>query len=60
VLVSSDGKNWLSQDAAWSPRGGIAAVVHNNKIYMTGGNYGGTVDQTEFIYTNDVWTLEKK
>jgi hypothetical protein len=41
-------------------RGGIAATVHNNKIYMTGGKYGGTPNHPDFRYDNDVWTLEKK
>jgi hypothetical protein len=27
---------------------------------MTGGKYGGTPDRPEFIYSNDVWTLEKR
>lgn len=60
VLYSSDGKNWLSLNAPWLPRGGIAATVHNNKIYMTGGKYGGTPDHPDFRYDNDVWTIEKK
>lgn len=60
VLVSSDGKAWTAQDAPWTPRGGIAATVHNGKIYMTGGKYGGTPDQPDFRYSNDLWTLERK
>ena len=64
VLVSEDGKIWKEQNAPWSPRGGIAACVHDGKIYMTGGKYGGFTDKsnttTEFIYSNDVWVLEKK
>ena len=60
VLVSSDGKNWQRQDAPWTPRGGIAAAVLNGKIYMTGGKYGGTPNDPEFRYSNDVWTLGKK
>jgi hypothetical protein len=59
VLVSADGKNWKPQNAPWSPRGGIAATVHNGEIYMTGGKYGGTPDQPNFIYSNDVWLLKK-
>lgn len=59
VLVSSDGKNWEGQDAPWSPRGGIAAAVFNKKIYMTGGKYGGTPDHVDFVYSNDLWTLER-
>lgn len=59
VLVSSDGKNWAGHDAPWRPRGGIAATVHNGKIYMTGGKYGGTPNHPEFRYENDLWTLEK-
>lgn len=60
VLFSPDGKNWQTQTAPWLPRGGIAATVHNNKIYMTGGKYGGTPNHPDFRYDNDVWTLEKK
>ena len=60
VLTSENGKEWQSLDAPWTPRGGIAATVHKGKIYMTGGKYGGTPDQPDFRYSNDVWTLEKK
>lgn len=60
VLVSSDGKKWQGMDAPWSPRGGIAATVHHDKIFMTGGKYGGTPDHTEFIYSNDLWVLNKR
>lgn len=62
VYVSSDGKSWQEQDAPWSPRGGIAAAVYNGRLYMTGGKYGGLKKgstETEFIYSNDVWALEK-
>ena len=57
VLVSSDGKKWESKDAPWSPRGGIAAAVFRDKLYMTGGKYGGTPNQPNFIYSNDLWAL---
>jgi len=60
VLVSSDGKIWHTEHAPWTPRGGIAATAHGGKIYMSGGKYGGTPDRPEFIYSNDVWTLEKR
>lgn len=60
VLVSADGKKWEGMDAPWSPRGGIAATVHHDKIFMTGGKYGGTPDHTEFIYSNDLWVLNKR
>jgi hypothetical protein len=59
ILVSNDGKTWTAQRAPWSPRGGIAACVYNNKIFMTGGKYGGAPDKPNFIYSNDVWSLEK-
>ena len=59
VLHSADGKNWQEMDAPWSARGGIAACVHQGKIYMTGGKYGGTPEHTEFIYSNDVWALQR-
>lgn len=60
VLASSDGKNWESFEAPWSPRGGVAAAVFDGKIYLTGGKYGGTPDQRNIIYSNDLWTLEKR
>lgn len=60
VLLSLDGKIWQTQNAPWLPRGGIAATVHKNKIYMTGGKYGGTANHPDFRYDNDVWTLEKQ
>lgn len=59
VLYSSNGKDWQSNDAPWRARGGIAATVHNNRIYMTGGKYGGTPDHPAFRYDNDVWTMKK-
>ncbi len=62
VYVSSDALHWEEQDAPWTPRGGIAATVFNGKLYMTGGKYGGFrkgSTETEFIYSNDVWVLEK-
>lgn len=60
VLVSSDGKNWEGKNAPWTPRGGIAATVFNNAIYMTGGKYGGTPDHVDFVYSNDVWSMERQ
>ena len=57
VLASADGKTWEAVAAPWSPRGAIAAAVFRDKIYMTGGKYGGTPDQPNFIYSNDVWAL---
>jgi hypothetical protein len=60
ILVSVDGKNWTGQDAPWTPRGGIAATVHKDKIFMTGGKYGGTPNQPDFRYSNDLWTLGRK
>lgn len=61
ILVSSDGMNWNAQSAPWSPRGGMAACVYQDKIFMTGGKYGGPgiAGQTEFVYSNDVWSLGK-
>jgi hypothetical protein len=60
ILVSSDGKTWTSQSAPWSPRGGTTSCIYKNKIYMTGGKYGGTPNNPNFIYSNDVWTMEKQ
>jgi hypothetical protein len=60
TLVSSDSKTWASQSAPWSPRGGTTSCIYKNKIYMTGGKYGGTPNNPNFIYSNDVWTMEKQ
>ncbi len=57
TLVSSDGKIWTSRSAPWSPRGGTSSCIYKNKIYMTGGKYGGTPNNPNFIYSNDVWTM---
>lgn len=59
VLVSTNGKDWTGETAPWTPRGGIAATVYKGKIYMTGGKYGGTTNQPDFQYSNDLWTLER-
>ena len=50
---------WLplaAERAPWSPRGGMAACVHQGNIFATGGKYGGTPGKTEFVYSNDVWS----
>jgi hypothetical protein len=60
VLVSENGKDWWSVDAPWTPRGGVAATVYKNRIFMSGGKYGGTPAEPKFIYSNDIWTLERK
>jgi len=59
VLVSNDGKSWQGQQAPWTPRGGVAATVYKDAIYMTGGKYGGTPNEPDFRYSNDVWVLTK-
>jgi len=60
MLVSDDGKTWVAVAAPWSPRGGTTSCIFKNKIFMTGGKYGGTPGKPNFIYSNDVWALEKK
>lgn len=63
VLVSEDGKTWGTQSAPWSPRGAATACIHKGKIVITGGKYGGLAKDgrtTEFVYSNDVWTMEKR
>lgn len=60
-LVSSDGATWNEVAAPWSPRGGAAAWIFNDKLYMTGGKYSVTENgQIRFIYSNDVWVMEKR
>jgi hypothetical protein len=63
VLVSKDGETWTTQTAPWTPRGAATACVYKDKIVMTGGKYGGLIrngQSTEFVYSNDVWTLERE
>ena len=60
VLVSQDGKSWEARSAPWSPRGGIASCVHRDRIYMTGGKYGGLPNAPDFVYSNDVWTFSRR
>jgi hypothetical protein len=60
VLFSADGRHWMTQTAPWLPRGGVAAAVHRNSIFMTGGKYGGTPNHPDFRYDNDIWVLGKK
>lgn len=57
VLISQNGKDWSGMEAPWSARGGVAATVYRDKIYMTGGKYGGTPQMPDFRYSNDVWVL---
>ena len=62
VLRSADGVTWRADRAPWSPRGGVATCLFRGRIVMTGGKYGGPgiAGQTEFVYSNDVWSLKKK
>ena len=60
-LNSADAINWTEHRAPWSPRGGAATWVYNDKLYMTGGKYSVTENgQIRFIYSNDVWVMTKK
>jgi hypothetical protein len=62
VLSSSDGVTWTPERAPWTPRGGVATCIFKNQIIMTGGKYGGPGinGQTEFVYSNDVWSLGRQ
>lgn len=60
VMYSDNGKDWKDMPAPWTPRGGMATAVFRDKIWMTGGKYGGTPDHTEFVYSNDLWTIGRK
>jgi hypothetical protein len=59
MLYSPDGVNWVPEKAPWPPRGGVAATVFENKLWITGGKYsyeenGGP----KFVYYDDVWRME--
>jgi hypothetical protein len=62
VLVSEDGITWITESAPWTARGAATACIHKGKIVLTGGKYGGMPGDgvtTEFVYNNDVWSLEQ-
>lgn len=61
VLVSKDGRNWSEMSAPWSPRGAVAAWVFGDRLLMTGGKSSYVErGETKFVYSNDVWALEKR
>jgi hypothetical protein len=58
ILVSDDGKKWHPQSAPWTPRGGVAAWLFGDSLYLTGGQYSTVVrGETVFAYLNEVWRL---
>lgn len=58
AIVTDDGVTWREETAPWSPRGGVATWVFDNKLYMTGGKYSITENgEIRFIYSNDVWSM---
>ncbi len=61
VWVTENFTEWKELPAPWSPRGGVAAWVFNNKLYMTGGKSSHTENgEIKFVYSNDVWAMERK
>ncbi|HPR49665.1 MAG TPA: hypothetical protein PK341_16905 [Spirochaetota bacterium] len=51
IWSSSDGENWECEGLApWAERYGHAVIVHNNKIFVIGGQ------QTPELYFNDIWS----
>lgn len=61
VLVTNDGRTWRAMSAPWPARGGVAAWVHGDALYMTGGKYS-TVErgETVFTYYSDVWRMRPR
>ncbi len=60
-MVSTDAVEWVEHRAPWSPRGGAAAWVVGDTLYMTGGKYSVTENgEIRFIYSNDVWMMRRK
>lgn len=61
VWVSDDGINWREEMAPWSPRGAVAAWVFEGKLFITGGKSSHTENgEIKFVYSNDVWAMERK
>jgi len=61
VLYSENGKNWKEMKAPWSPRGAVAVWAFDNKLWMTGGKSSHVENgEIKFVYSNDVWAMEKR
>jgi hypothetical protein len=59
-VVTSDLINWREVAAPWSPRGGVAAWVFDNRLFVTGGKYSYTENgNIHFVYSNDVWAMAR-
>lgn len=60
TLVTQDGENWRELSAPWSPRGGVAAWVFGDKLYISGGKFS-FVERgvTKFVYSNDIWEMRR-
>jgi len=61
VWVTGDGSKWSELPAPWSPRGAVAAWVHRDTLFMTGGKSSHTENgEIKFVYSNDVWVMKRK
>lgn len=61
VWVTENFSEWTELPAPWSPRGGVAAWVFDNKLFTTGGKSSHTENgEIKFVYSNDVWAMERK
>jgi hypothetical protein len=58
VWNSTDGKTWtrITDDVPWAPRALHYTVVHNDKIYVMGGQTMPAFAKAEEVYYCDVWT----
>lgn len=61
VFYSEDGRTWHEMKAPWSPRGAVAVWVFVDKLFITGGKSSHTENgEIKFVYSNDVWAMERK
>jgi hypothetical protein len=61
VLFSEDIKNWQEMKAPWSPRGAVAVWIFGDKLFMTGGKSSYVKNgETKFVYSNDVWAMNRR
>jgi hypothetical protein len=61
VAVSDDAVSYRTLSTPWSPRGGVAAWVFGDKLFMTGGKFSHVENgEIKFVYSNDVWVMERK
>ena len=60
VWSSADGESWMlvTMNAAWEERRGHQVVVHNDRMYLLGGNDGAYYDDVWSSTDGRIWSFE--